>query len=84
MAQASYYAPVVTSYAFPATFQEPSTQGPVRRIKMRWLDVDALPSIIYRVWVVTDLPDPTGVYYTGTKSGSTAISGATVEEDYVS
>jgi len=51
---------------------------------MRWLDVDALPSIIYRVWVVTDLPDPTGVYYTGTKSGSTAISGATVEEDYVS
>ena len=54
------------------------TEGLVRRLTMVWVDVDALPSIVYRTWVVTDYPDPTGAQYTGAKSGATAISGAFV------
>lgn len=44
---------------------------------MRWLDVDCVTPT-YRVWVVTDTPDPTGTEYVGTKCGGTAISGAVI------
>lgn len=80
--QGSQYSQVVTSYPLPGTFTEGVSPGQVRRIKMRWLDVDALPSVVYRVWSVVNGPDPTGAYYSGSKSGSTPISGATVEEDF--
>lgn len=81
--QSDQYATPAISYPFPAVFQETLTQGAVRRVKMRWLDVDALPTVVYRIWVVPEQPDPTGVFYTGPKTGSTPISGATIEEDYV-
>lgn len=44
---------------------------------MRWQDVNS-SSITYRIWTVVDNPDPTGIFYTGPKSGGAAISGAVV------
>ncbi len=45
---------------------------------MRWQDVDCLPTVTYRVWTSVDSPDPTGIYYTGTKCGATPITGAII------
>lgn len=80
--QGNFYTPTAALFVVPSTFNQPSTLGSVRLIKMVWLDVDALPTVLYRVWTVTDQPDPTGLFYTGPKSGSTAITNATIEEDF--
>jgi hypothetical protein len=48
---------------------------------MRWKDVDAV-TLTYRTWTVTTNPDPTGIQYTGPKSGGTAISGAVVASSW--
>jgi hypothetical protein len=46
---------------------------------MRWLDIDCgTTPPTYRNWVVTNTVDPTGIHYSGSKCGATAISGAVV------
>lgn len=83
--QADQYVPTVKTYALVSNPFSRMTLGSIRRIKMRWLDVDALPSVVYRIWSVTDEPDPTGRLYptTSPKTGATPISGAIVVEDYI-
>ncbi len=45
--------------------------------KMRGKDVDMLPSIVYRVWVVVGSPDFAAAQYTGPKGGPTPFSDVT-------
>lgn len=67
--------PNITDFFFEGTVGSTVSQN---YFMMRWLDVDCLPTVTYRVWVVTSLPDPTGVHYAGSKCGATAISGAVI------
>jgi hypothetical protein len=52
-------------------------EGPTVFMLMRWLDPDC-GLTTYRTWIVQDTPDPTGIHYSGSKCGSTPISGAVV------
>lgn len=50
---------------------------------MRWLDSDCIGSTpVYRTWVVTNSPDPTGAFYSGTKCGATAIFSAVIAAEW--
>lgn len=64
----------VNSESFSSGEGSPNT---VTYYLMRWKDEDC-PGVTYRTWVVTQIPDPTGIRYGGSKCGATAISGAVV------
>lgn len=42
---------------------------------MRGQDLDCLPTITYRYWTVTDVPDTSALQYSGTRCGVTPLAG---------
>jgi len=51
--------------------------------KMRGLDVDCLPTVTYRTWVVQDAPDPTATEYAGPKCGANPLVDVVIAEQWV-
>lgn len=51
--------------------------GTIHMYQMCGKDVDMLPSIVYRTWVVTGSPDFTAALYTGPKGGPTPLADIT-------
>jgi len=50
--------------------------------KMRGLDVDCLPTVTYRTWVVQDEPDPDGTEYVGARCGATPFADVVIAEQW--
>lgn len=50
--------------------------------KMRGKDIDCVGPVTYRSWVVTGVPDSTGVQYTGPKCGASPLTEITIEDKW--
>lgn len=65
-----------------ATFGSFNTATSTKHYLMQWKDVDCVTTT-YRFWHVTESPDPTGIQYSGTKCGGSAITGAFVSATWI-
>jgi hypothetical protein len=54
----------------------------VTYFKMRGKDVDCLPTITYRTWVVSDVPDPSEAFYGGPRCGVTPFADVVIADQW--
>jgi hypothetical protein len=54
----------------------------VTYFKMRGKDIDCLPTITYRTWVVSDTPDPTETFYGGPRCGVTPFADIVIADQW--